>query len=408
MTSDLGLGGNVVRVRHVDEDEGIAYVDLINGQIATAYADDVLDWKPGDVMLATPDGGGTNFAACPAELWPHDVIWVGVVRIRLDDITVVEVGGGHRRIPTNEIPYEVGNTVEGGDGGVIRVLSPDPIRYLDLSDRDAIDVAHFIPPPGEVPTFEQFGGLDDVKARARELIETPLRYRDALEAIGARPVKGVLFTGVPGTGKTMLARIIAGAAGATFYQISGPEIVSKWYGESEKVLRAVFEHAAEQDRSIIFFDEIDSIAVSRSGDAHEASKRLVAQLLTLMDGFAPRHNVVVIAATNRPQDVDVALRRPGRFDWTIEFRLPEEADRAEILAATAKRLATEGKLPHDVVAARTAGWNGAELTAIFSEAALLAVTDERRVLMAEDYLGGLDRVAAHRDRTAASKAKGAP
>jgi len=388
----------------VDAEQELAYIDLVTGAVATAYGDDVADWTPGDVLhVTTDDIGRTRFDPAPPELWPQDAIWVGVVRIRLDDVTVVEVGGGHRRVPTNVVPYEVGHTVEARDTGVLRVLSPDPIRYLDL-DRDRVDVTTFVHTATDVPTFDEFGGLADVKARARELVETPLRYRDALDAIGARPVKGVLFTGPPGTGKTMLARIIAGAAGASFYQISGPEIVSKWHGESENVLRSVFRHAEAQDRSIIFFDEIDSIAVARSGDAHEASKRLVAQLLTLMDGFAPKHNVVVIAATNRPQDIDPALLRPGRFDWTIDFPLPDEADRVAILTAQASRLATEGELPHNVVAARTTGWSGADLSAIFSEAALLAVTDARQVLMAEDYLGGLDRVTAHRSRKPAAAA----
>lgn len=129
----------------------------------------------------------------------------------------------------------------------------------------------------------------------------------------------------------MLARIIASATDAVFYEISGPTIFSKWYGESEKILRALFEHAARQPRSIIFFDEIDSIAGQRSGDAHEASKRVVAQLLTLMDGFNANDNIVVIAATNRPQDIDAALLRPGRFDWEIAFPPPNRQDREAIL-----------------------------------------------------------------------------
>jgi transitional endoplasmic reticulum ATPase len=407
MTGDLGRAGSVLRVRHVDDDAERAYVELTNGSTATVDGEVVLGWRPGDVLLATADGDRTSFDHAPDELWPHDAVWVGVVRLRREDITVVEVGGGHRRVPTNDVPYGEGNTVEGRDSGVIRVLSERPIRYLDLA-QDDVDVEHFVQATEALPTFEDFGGLPDVKARARELIETPLRHRAALDAIGARPVKGVLFTGGPGTGKTMLARIIAGAAGATFYRISGPEIVSKWYGESEKVLRAVFDHASRQERSIIFFDEIDSVAAPRSGDAHEASKRLVAQLLTEMDGFEAQGNIVVIAATNRPQDIDVALLRPGRFDWTIEFPLPSQADRVAILSATAAGLATHGPLPHDVVAARTEGWSGAELTAVFSEAALLAVTDERQVLMPEDYLGGVERVAAQRAKAAAGRGRAAP
>jgi transitional endoplasmic reticulum ATPase len=396
LPAEVTSGGDLAKVRWIDEELGIAYLELLNGTTARSWAQDVLACNPGDVVLLERDEAGLSVSVVPPEVWPADDLWVGVVRLRLDDITIVESNGRWRRVPNNAVACEIGNTVEARDTGIVRVLSSGPIRYVDLQDRDSVNVDDFIRTGDAALGFADFGGLEDVAARARELIEVPLRYHEALTAIGARPVKGVLFTGGPGTGKTMLARIIAGAADATFYQVSGPEIVSKWHGESENILRAVFAHAATQDRSIIFFDEIDSIAVQRSGDAHEASKRLVAQLLVLMDGFTQKENIVVIAATNRPEDIDVALRRPGRFDWTIEFRPPDEQDRLEILAATAARLRADGGLPHDAVARQTEGWSGADLNAIFSEAALLAVTDERDVLMAEDYLGGVERVAGHR------------
>lgn len=130
--------------------------------------------------------------------------------------------------------------------------------------------------------------------RARELIEVPLKYKDALSNIGARPIKGVLFTGQPGTGKTMLARIIANSVDAEFYEISGPEVFSKWYGQSEEIIRKLFEDAAKQEKAIIFFDEIDSVASQRADETHEASRRVIAQLLTLMDGFTSDDNVVVM------------------------------------------------------------------------------------------------------------------
>ena len=344
MPLDLGPAGDLIRVQWIDDDRRQIFVELRSGQTATLRSDNPVEWDVGTVLLMSRDGGQAPFETVPPDLWPAEP-WVGVVRLHLPDVLVVDTSGRLQLVPINNVECKVGNTVEGRDGiGVIRVLSEDPVRYLDLPDIDDTVVDRFAFAGSKV-TFDDFGGLDDVKARARELIEIPLQHHEALMAIGARPVKGVLFTGPPGTGKTMLARIIANAAQATFFEISGPEIFSKWYGESEKILRAIFERAAKQVSSIIFFDEIDSIAGQRSGDAHEESKRVVAQLLTLMDGFGANDNVVVIAATNRPQDIDLALRRPGRFDWEIEFPLPDRPDREAILQISAGRLATSETSP---------------------------------------------------------------
>ena len=254
--------------------------------------------------------------------------------------------------------------------------------------------------------FDDFGGLKEVVARARELIEVPLQHRKALSEIRARPIKGVLFTGRPGTGKTMLAQIIAHQSGADFYRISGPEIFSKWVGQSEELLRRLFDKAADSDKAIIFFDEIDSVAAQRDDESHESSTRVVAQMLTLMDGFSSKANVVVIAATNRRQDLDVALLRPGRFDWEIHFPYPNESDREDILVKTARRLQTRETLPHGDIAARTEGWSAAELAAILTEAALLAVEDGRREIDEEDYIGGFQRRSRYRELSAEIRSSG--
>jgi transitional endoplasmic reticulum ATPase len=163
-------------------------------------------------------------------------------------------------------------------------------------------------------------------------------------------------------------------------------------------LRKLFDHAKRQDSAIVFFDEIDSVAAQRDEEAHEASRRLVAQLLTLMDGFSKDSNVVVIAATNRPQDIDIALRRPGRFDWEINFPLPGREDREAILIASARDLETVDHLPHAQVADRTDAWTAADLAAIWTEAARLAAIDDRDAIMAEDYIGGVEYVEAQRRR----------
>lgn len=280
------------------------------------------------------------------------------------------------------------------------MLSPDPVRFLDLPSIDDSVIAAFRTDTANhaTLTYDDFGGHAAVVARARELIELPLTRRTELTKIGARAIKGVLFSGPPGTGKTLLARIIASRAQVPFYEVRGPEIFSKWYGESEELLRKLFDDAARHERAIIFFDEIDSVAGRRSGESHEASRRVVAQLLTLMDGFSRDQATIVIAATNRPQDIDDALRRPGRFDWNIVFSLPSFEDRVRILEATAREISHDANLSHLVVARQTDGWSGAELAAIWSEAALLAAADDRAVIVDEDYFGGLERVAEQRRR----------
>ena len=383
------------------------YFDLRNGLSGWLNQEDgeydVVEYDVGDVLLLVTEDGNQRAEKLPSSTWP-DQLWIGVVRIKSEDITIITSGSQNRKVPTkDEVEYEVGNTVEAGDvQGVVRVLSKTPISLIDLPSLDDSVTDEFLwkPPEGTELGFEDFGGLKEVVARARELIEVPLQHREALSEIGARPVKGVLFTGRPGTGKTMLAQIIAHQSGANFFRVSGPEIFSKWVGQSEELLRRLFDKAADSDKAIIFFDEIDSVAAQRDDKSHESSTRVVAQMLTLMDGFSSRANVVVIAATNRRQDLDVALLRPGRFDWEIHFPYPNESDREDILVKTARRLQTREKLPHGDIAARTEGWSAAELAAILTEAALLAVEDGRREIYEEDYIGGFQRRLRYRELSA--------
>jgi transitional endoplasmic reticulum ATPase len=389
--------GQIVRVKYV-EDQRWIWVEAVGGGVGWVETPDPVEHPPGTILHIHQD----RIDVAPDAVWPSDT-WISVVRIKKDDVTVVDTGGNPRTVPTNQIDYSVGNTVEVNADGGLRVLDEKPLRLVDFPELGDDIVEGFVVKRSESHiSFGDFGGLTQVIDRARELIELPLKHGPALRAIGARSVKGVLFTGEPGTGKTMLARIIAHEANATFYQISGPEVVSKWHGQSEELLRKIFDHAKKQTSAIIFFDEIDSIAAQRDEDAHEASRRLVAQFLTLMDGFNAASNVVVIATTNRPQDIDNALLRPGRFDWEINFPLPSVEDRESILEASSRTLSTTDYLPHQIIAGRTEGWSGADLTAIWTDAALLAASDGRDAIMAEDYIGGFERVDARR-RTSARK-----
>ena len=225
--------------------------------------------------------------------------------------------------------------------------------------------------------YDDVGGMGDTIRQLREMVELPLRYPELFTRLGVDPPKGVLLHGPPGTGKTRLARAVANESDASFFAINGPEIMGSAYGESEKRLRDVFEEAAKAAPSIVFIDEIDSIAPKRSGTPGEAEKRLVAQLLTLMDGLHTGSNIVVIAATNRPDALDEALRRPGRFDREIVIGVPDESGRREILGIHTRGMPLADGVNLDELARTTHGFVGADIGALSREAAMDAV---RRIM----------------------------
>lgn len=226
-------------------------------------------------------------------------------------------------------------------------------------------------------TYEDIGGLEEEVKKVREMIELPLRHPELFERLGVEAPKGVLLHGPPGNGKTLLAKAVAGETNANFTTIGGPEIMSKFYGESEERLREIFKQAEENAPSIIFIDEIDSIAPKREDVSGETERRVVAQLLSLMDGLEARGKVVVIGATNRPNAIDPALRRPGRFDREIEINPPNKDGRLEILQIHTRGMPLESEVSLEELADLTHGYVGADLSALCKEAAIRSL---RRIL----------------------------
>jgi transitional endoplasmic reticulum ATPase len=226
-------------------------------------------------------------------------------------------------------------------------------------------------------TYDDLGGLRNEVQKIREMVELPMRHPELFEKLGVEAPKGVLLYGPPGTGKTLLAKAVAGETNSQFISISGPEIIGKFYGESEERLREIFKQAEENAPSIIFIDEVDSIAPKREEVTGEVEKRIVSQLLTLMDGMKSRGKVVVIAATNRPDSLDPALRRPGRFDREIEIGIPDQVGRKEILDIHTRGMPIEEKVNLDQIAKVTHGFVGADLEILAKEAAMRSL---RRIL----------------------------
>lgn len=224
-------------------------------------------------------------------------------------------------------------------------------------------------------SYEDIGGLEEEIQKIREMIELPIRHPELFKRIGIDPPKGVLLHGPPGTGKTLLARAVAYETDAHFITISGPEIMSKFYGQSEENLRKIFDEAKEKSPSIIFIDELDSIAPKRGEVTGEVERRVVAQLLSLMDGLEGRGETIVIGATNRVNDIDPALRRPGRFDREIEIGVPDKDGRYEILLIHTRGMPLSKKVDLRLIAERTHGFVGADVEALAKEAAMLAIRE---------------------------------
>ncbi len=274
---------------------------------------------------------------------------------------------GAQAFGLGEIKLRVISTIP---GGIVKITEGTDIELLP----QAVET-----PERSVPSvvYEDVGGLKPVITKVREMIELPLKHPELFDRLGIDPPKGVLLHGPPGTGKTMLAKAVANESDAYFISINGPEIMSKYYGESEKALRDLFEEAGKNTPAIIFLDELDSIAPKRGDVTGEVERRVVAQLLSLMDGLKERKNVIVIGSTNRPEALDMALRRPGRFDREIELGVPDMEGRMEIFQIHTRGMPLHEDVVLEDFAKRTYGFVGADISAVGREAAMNAL---RRIL----------------------------
>jgi len=351
----------VFRAANEDEGLGVIRIDgMIRGNAGVSIGEKVVVNKA-ETQIAQkiivapkiPQGKRVRFGQGVEGLFKKGLLNRAVVKG--DEIIIPNIAlmGGF-------LPFVVVSTTP---SGVVQVTEATELAVKT----EPVEVTQIARPSG---TYEDIGGLEDELQRIREMIELPLKHPEVFGRLGIDPPKGVLLYGPPGTGKTLIARAVANEAGANFYAIQGPEIMSKFYGQSEERLRELFTEAEKNAPSVIFIDELDSIAPKRDEVQGEVERRVVAQLLTLMDGLTARGNVIVIAATNREEAIDPALRRPGRFDREIEIGVPTAAGRQEIMQIHTRGMPLEENVQMDHIAKITHGFVGADLASLAREAAM--------------------------------------
>ncbi len=309
------------------------------------------------VVLAPPEDLPRNV---PINITPHIVNALIDFPVVKNDL--IPLSSGLPFLQTQFVPF--------------KVVEIEPEQAVIITKNTHIEFSEK-PAPGvegvKRISYEDIGGLKDELQRVREMIELPMRHPELFQKLGIEPPKGVLLFGPPGTGKTLIAKAVASESGAHFISIAGPEVISKYYGESEQKLREIFDEAEQNAPSIIFIDELDSITPRREEVTGEVERRVVAQLLTMMDGLEERGQVVVIGATNRVDAIDPALRRPGRFDREIEIGVPTEPDRIEILKIHTRGMPLSEEVNLEMLAQQTHGFVGADLAALAREAGIRAL-----------------------------------
>ncbi|PAU83541.1 AAA family ATPase [Halorubrum salipaludis] len=385
---ELGLsGGDIVRVEGPDgaaiarvwpgypEDDGTGVV-RIDGRLrqeANVGIDDRVTVEDVDVSRAE-----SVTIAFPSQLRVRGQI-APFIRDKLSGQPVTEgqtirtsLGFGLMGGQSQAVPMKVASTTP---SGTVVITDDTEIEISEVPAEELTERSEAGEGASEGPdvTYEDIGGLDSELEQVREMIELPMRHPELFKRLGIDPPKGVLLHGPPGTGKTLIAKAVANEIDANFHTISGPEIMSKYYGESEEKLREVFEEASEESPAIIFMDELDSIAPKREEAGGDVERRVVAQLLSLMDGLEERGEVVVIGATNRVDAIDPALRRGGRFDREIEVGVPDRDGRKEILQVHTRNMPLVEEIDLDEYAENTHGFVGADLESLAKESAMHAL-----------------------------------
>ena len=327
------------------------------------------------IILAPPSGSNMHYGDDAADMIRRQTLKRPVVA---GDILPIMSSGAHPFMGRMEaVPLVVTET---HPADVVVICEKTDIVLLEKPVKSVGSVK------ATGTTYENVGGLRAEVQRVREMIELPMKHPEVFQKLGIEPPKGVLLYGPPGTGKTLIAKAVANESGANFFSIAGPEIMSKYYGESEQRLREIFDDAQKAAPSIIFIDEIDSIAPKRGEVTGEVERRVVAQLLAMMDGLKERGAVVVIGATNREEAIDPALRRPGRFDREIEIGVPDRSDRIEILQIHVQNMPLADDINLESLADRMHGFVGADVNALCKEAAMRALRRYMPDLTTEDEI----------------------
>jgi transitional endoplasmic reticulum ATPase len=340
-----------------DQDPDIMRIDGVLRKNADVSINDYVVVRKAEVKNAL------SIVLAPVEMRLNvDEDFANFVKTRLSDRTFVEGDTTSVMMLGHSVQFTVAKMQP---QGIVKMTHDTTLKILTEPAAETKDVPRI--------TYEDLGGLEEEIQRIKEMVELPMRHPEIFQTLGIDPPKGVLLLGPPGCGKTLLARAVANESDANFFSINGPEIISKFYGESEAKLREIFQRARKSAPSIILIDELDSIAPKREEVTGEVEKRVVAQLLSLMDGLTGRGNVIVIGATNRPNALDPALRRPGRFDREIEIGPPDKRGRHVILLIHSRGIPLAHDVDLKILAERTHGYTGADLAALCREAAMKAL-----------------------------------